>query len=117
MTGTYAAEPLSPTLAPTIDKSGVSGANAGKMAAASVIGQGQGGICVSAGNVERKTPLTCPVNGVHQERAMRLELTTFTLATGERTARSLLCIKVSAPIHRISAGIGAAKYPSDAIPS
>ena len=76
MTGTYAAGPLAPTLAPSFDNAGSGGASADKMASEPGIGDEQARRAVNPCPVNKKRPLTFPVNGRSGVEAMRVELTT-----------------------------------------
>jgi integrase len=80
-TGTYDSGPLAPTLAPNADESGIRLANAVK--AGDGLTKTAGSLPASQVPVikQQKHPLSLSDNGCQEKRAMRLELTTFTLAT------------------------------------
>ena len=80
-TGTYDDRALAPMLAPNLVQASISGANADKRTDQRNHADGDRGTALSAGHVKRKKPLSSADNGRPSKRAMRFELTTFTLAT------------------------------------
>ena len=78
-TGTNDAAPFAPAFAPTCDVSDANRTTAGKLPLGRDLTLGGGGRGASVAPVNRKTPLTFPVSGVHHERAKGLEPSTASL--------------------------------------